>query len=260
MLLLLSLLLSSLSFPKNIGRTNNDDDDDDDDDDDHDCGYTIIRQEIARMIGGLHVRCGIPMEEQPRRFFREIHHADQVLGGGSEEALRSAARRLCDMRPCCQSLAAQRTIGRVGTPENLDMEECRRVSSAVHMAVRPTIKATERDHAGNRYRGTTASGRTRSWRRQVAQYIVTRSRERFIRTAGAARRLKFISQMSWRQFRARASLSSRSGIGGSGKREYINLKSKESKGRWSQAVFQLKRVEWAQQYDALDAVARGLQS
>ena len=138
----------------------------------------------------------------------------------------------------------------------MNVDEVRSLARSVGLAVRPTIKATERNHAGNQYRAKTSSGKTRCWRRQVSQFIVTRSRERFLKIKGSGRRLTHIASVSWRQFRARATMSERRGIGGCGLRQYINTQSALNKGKYGRQEFAAKRQEWAHAYKDLSELRR----
>jgi len=157
----------------------------------------------------------------------------------------------------CSSRAAAKLISAVARPADaeggpaLEREKDCSMARASQLVGRSTIKATERDHAGNRDRAATSSNRVRTWRRQVAQYVAARSRARFLHIDGAKRRLKYISQLSWKSFFARATMTPRRGVGGSLNREFLNLHSKEHRGRLSAGEFTAKRREWAVEYDQL---------
>jgi hypothetical protein len=135
----------------------------------------------------------------------------------------------------------------VGTVDAFDDVMATELAQAVHLVTKPSIKMTERDHAGNRHRAATASGKTKSWRRQCGQYIINRCRQRFLKVPGGKRRLTYISSLSWKQFSTRSTMTARRGTGGNGMRAYINELSQQHGGmNLNRAEFAVLRKQWAE--------------
>ena len=130
----------------------------------------MMRKEVARIIGGLYVRLALVLEQQPRVFLRAAGTSRvTTMLSVTVQHICATFRLVADRLRLIGSPPFQRT-------HNLDVGSWREIAMAFHMSMRPTVKKTERTHAGNRYRANTSSGRTRTWRRQVSQFVITRSR------------------------------------------------------------------------------------
>ena len=170
-----------------------------------------LRCEVVRCLAGLSVRLQMPLEEQPRKFFRWI----QGLGSNDPAVTRPAVEGLWQWENCCSPHALQAAKAAVGTVEGHNAAAASAMAHAVQRTMSSTIKGTERDHAGNRKRASN-SGPVRSWRRQVSQHVIAKSRARFISIPGGRDRLRRIGQMTWKQFQHRTTkVSSRPSVPGS---------------------------------------------
>ena len=217
----------------------------------------VVRRELTRALGGMYARLVVDMRDDVQRFSRSVD-----ASGRDEEMARRAFDVCLRLQECCRTRAVSNLIAALAQRQRrpdaaeddddelaLDVGKAQSMAEAHQLAGCATIKATERDHAGNRHRANTSSNRIRSWRRQVSQYLVARSRERYLRIPGSRRKLLHISRLSWKAFFTRATLTKRMGIGGSLKREFINMRSSQNRGRYDRQTFNDMRRAWAREFD-----------
>ena len=214
----------------------------------------LIRREVLRLLGGTHVRLALIALQEPRAFWRDVKAATMA---DNDDLILQAIDALTFQTPCCCPSSVKQILGMLGRevgsvipPPVADIGDFKELAKAVDAVQKPSIKATERNHAGNRHRAK-ISGRVRTWRRQVAQFIVTRSRERFVKIPQGKKRLRYVTSDSWRRFRSRATMTTRRGVGGNGLREFINRKSKQARGMYNREQFKIARQRWVTEYRAM---------
>lgn len=230
--------------------------------------FQRARREAVRTLAGTFVRHGLVMMEQPRKLFADVAAVEALGEGGASgdededgqqneiDPLTHVVDEFLALPRCCLTQGGRSLADHV---QNLAPEMrngfIRRAASAVQQTANATIKATERCHAGNRRRAKMAPGPTRCWRRQASQYIVARSRQRFMQTKhnglDGRKLLPMVTHVRWKSFQQRATkVTQRFGVGSNAKRAFINSKSAAAKGR-SKAEFLILRRQWAAEFDSL---------
>ena len=206
----------------------------------------LIRREVLRVLGGTVLR-------QVERFTDPLVSLLEAFGDPSLSAqeLQSACNKAFNARPCCRCHSLKRLIqihkNAVLATSNLGKKAMVRAA----VAWLPSILMAERSHSGSKHRVSIKRGKTRRWRRQIAQYILDCMRTIYAASEQGKSMLGTLTGRTWSNFFQRVKKKKkRCGVGSNGKRHCINNKSEELRNLgFRKEQFDTLRDTWAKHYD-----------
>ena len=219
----------------------------------------LIRSEVVRVYTGTYQRGGRVFNNNPLRFFMSVECVKPTTEGPDgltpqdEATIDAAVTDLFDENECCQVSTVRRLKSWMISKASFKCRRCRKLK-IMKRAIRlwkPSIVSTERRHAANKKRHRARGGKARGLRRQVAQYVISQLRKSYEKKGGR-NFMKSVSGMTRKQFQRRLEpgRSKRSGVGGSGKRTFINAQTAKLKGENRSQILDKAR-EFALRYDEM---------